>query len=300
MDVSQFDQKDVEYGQQEFIRKTGKAISALTNKMRKQLPAKIEYTKDDMLLDNEINRMLGEQKIFEEEALGKDRLQALNRAFHLIQIVVDRDSGDIGGKRSTIDEKLGELKLNIFQEKIRAYRCEESEIAFKAIAALKKHVGLCKGRSDRVHILPEDEAPLATSNDGDLYVFCSPPHDYTVYLAKKQTRPSQLKLKISLLCNDNSSALHYIGRLEGMVEVGSDAQTFCIVDQERQAPKQDDAQINEILGAIEAFLKNTGIREIYLFLQKFFEENKSDIENRQYKQDALRIRRIIKGMDEIF
>jgi hypothetical protein len=289
--INKFNIDDVETSIEKFIQETGKRIRKVRKHGFKLASARIHLDRIPAG-ESEIDRALVSSRVFEEQALEKDKLDYLNA---IKSFLVEATGGAEKAKRktksgaTTTEQELLSLKIRNFIETFAGYKANNLDILYKVRSKVERALQ----SQTKTNVSVGSQSAPAVLNHNELYLQS---HDNRNYSISFRDPNIAFLLEILLVQEIEGKPPVYRGEISGWAESGASRVNFFLKD--KQAAPTIELKGPIQAGAAANFLKKTEIETIYTRIRQACEEKAGEMDRLQQKVEREMKQKVSEALDE--
>lgn len=288
--ISKFNIDDVEKSVEKFIKQIGKRIG----KVRK---TGLKLTSASVRLDRipageaEIDGALLSNRVFEEQALEKDKLDYLNaiKSFLVEATGGSRDREEkTAARASRTDKALLELKIRNYTEILSSYSSSNLDILYKVKTKVEKALR----DKLRTNVSSGTRAEPSVLNHNELYLRDHGNGDYSVSF---RDRSLGFLLEILPVQSLEGKPRLYRGEISGWAETGPYRVSFFLKDRQEVHGKELSDPLQA--GAVAEFLKKAELDQIYSWIRQACEAKASESDHLRQRVEREMREKVSQALD---
>jgi hypothetical protein len=288
--INKFNVDDVEKGIEKFIKSTEKRIRKVRKAGIKLSPAKIRMDRIPAG-EAEIDSALLSGRVFDEQALEKDKLDHLNAIKrYLVEATGGEEKAKARKKPSSTDQALMDLKIRNYCETLSGYDSSNLDILYKVRAKLQNSLR----SKTRINAIPGSLAIPAVLNHNELYI-----HDQGNGNFSLSYRDANLAilLEILLVHTLEEKSFLYRGEISGWAETGPNRVEFLLKDKQYEPGMSLDNPLSA--GTVMEFLKKAELDSLYTQIRKICQEKAAEPDRLHQKVRREMKQKVSQALDDV-
>jgi hypothetical protein len=290
--VSRFNVAEVECLELEYASQVSKGIDSIL----KDLARLVEIPNDTErapAADVEINRRLVDNRIYEESALERDKIDHLGAVLGFLLARAGpspKPSSPDALREQSMLRELARLKVRNYEAGLQGLETQNPDILYKAKSAVERalqgglKVNVSAGELEAPHLLNHDELYLQDRGNGNLRVFY-------------KERSVCLELDFGLIEAAGTGSWRYRGEITGWAEAGINRVSFRLRD--GRSPGTLNPEDPLVSRSILAFLRQAELEHLYRSLQGIRRDKTDEPARRERKVEEEMKQDVARALDEL-
>jgi len=288
--VNKFNIDDVEKSIENFIKDAGKQVRKVRKNGLKLASSRIHLDRIPAG-ETEIDSALLSSRVFEEQALEKDKLDYLNtiKSF-LVEATGGAEKVKAKNKAALAAQALIRMKVRNFVETLAGYNANNLDILYK----VRCKVDNVLRSGMKINVLAASRSAPAVLNHNELYI---ENHGNDNYSISFRDRSVAFLLEIMLVQHLQGKPPLYRGRLSGWAETGPNRVNFLLEDKHEVSGIEFKDPIQAVVAA--EFLKKAEMETIYTQIRQAGEAKAGETDRLRQKVEQEMKQKVSDALDEV-
>ena len=294
--ISRFNLADVERTEKSFVKSIRYDIYRAKRLGLRLIPKKVNLNKI-VAGEREIDERLVNNRIYEEAALEKTRLDQLNSLQSYLKQTLEpkKEQTKPALKREDrINQDLFQMKIKTYQESFTKYESQYTDLLYQ----VKTKIDKCFRDGTRISIHGGNAADsISGLNHNELCIFNRDSINYS-YVYKEKT--TSFLLDLHLFEMQKSTKATYYGRISGWVEAGVNRVEFYLEDSPRLGSNDSlHEERDMVMKYVQEFLSKAEFDNQYSKAMKLCEEKSKEQEHHEIKIEQEMKEKASEALDRI-